>query len=428
MDEYALEHYNGITVGGLLDTENEVGLAVLVPRVDPIASGGEGAVRRGKVVRERLTADACRTIAGNTLTQEILAKNPGADFEAATAAGKAQMEACSPTTVRNYVTKKLFGDRENKGILGENGDVVVKTTFTQFNQNPRSDRQRYLVGLEDPNIAFTLDYGRTKKTGRAYSIVERLGNSLRSRVGTLSEDEVLNIAFQIVQGLQTFKRLDVVHRDLKPDNILFAKDSSQIVKITDLGLMKGPYGDHKTVRTMLGTPDYMPPEQVCGVVEGTEIDWRADQFALGATLYELISGNSPLPNGQNDATLVVDARKKALIAINRPRLPSFLTEVNKKKEGLELIVGKMMHPERDKRYQSWDGVMADIERVGEGGVPLGTSQNDAWTAIELSTHSAHYHNKRYQLRRLYALTGLAAGAGGAYYAGLFDYLVKLLNQ
>jgi len=101
------------------------------------------------------------------------------------------------------------------------------------------------------------------------------------RTGKLPEDDAVSIAVQICEGLVEAHRLGVVHRDLKPQNIMIDRDKN--VRIMDFGIARSLAAKGVTEAGMIiGTPDYMSPEQV----EGMEADARSDIYALGATLYE----------------------------------------------------------------------------------------------------------------------------------------------
>ncbi len=425
MDEFQLGHYKGITLDGRLDTECDLGKAIVVPERRPINSGGEAYVWHGRLVKQDITPNAYRTLGLPMIADEIIAKMDTIDYDAAAEMAASELGNLSDLSVKDMVNDALFDPKT--GILGPDGEVVVRTTHLPVKQMPRSSRQRYWVGIKDPNIAAILAYGLTRGTKQAYSVIEKLGLPLDSEeTKNWEEDRLLYVALQIAQGLETLHSRGILHRDIKRNNVLHHRNSNIKVKITDPGLIKveNVDGSHMTNNTIVGTPEYMAPEQTFG----DPVDWRADQYGLGATMYELASGRSPLPNGENGDTVIADWSQKIQMARDRPKLPSIMTEKNRKREGLELIVGKMMDPDRKKRYQRWKEAMIDIQRVMEGKSPKYTTQKDARSSMALSGYSALCQNRRRMWGRIGKAGIMAAGIGGAYCAGLHDYLVKLLNQ
>ncbi len=138
--------------------------------------------------------------------------------------------------------------------------------------------------------------------GTVYLVMELVpGESLRARLAretSLAEDEVVRIATDLARGLARAHEAGIVHRDLKPENVMLGRDGE--VKILDFGLAKsfaapeGPSQGAPTVQTreggMIGTPEYMAPEQARGV---REVDARADVFALGVMMFEMVEGRRP---------------------------------------------------------------------------------------------------------------------------------------
>ncbi len=128
------------------------------------------------------------------------------------------------------------------------------------------------------------------------------------RTGQLPEGEAVPLAAQVCEGLTEAHRLGVVHRDLKPQNIMI--DSDGQVRIMDFGIARSLAAKGVTEAGMIiGTPDYMSPEQV----EGMEADARSDIYALGATLYEMVTGRVPF---EGDTALIVAMKHKAEIPLS----------------------------------------------------------------------------------------------------------------
>jgi serine/threonine protein kinase len=153
--------------------------------------------------------------------------------------------------------------------------------------------------LQHPNVIAVYDSGADEE-GRCYLVMEYVGaESLRTvmeRVGAIPNERALSLARQIAAALDHAHSLGIVHRDIKPENVLVLDtDGVETVKVIDFGIAKvflpeGPTGPGLT-RTglVLGTPEYMAPEQAAGA----EVDRRADIYALGVITYEMLLGRRP---------------------------------------------------------------------------------------------------------------------------------------
>ncbi len=158
--------------------------------------------------------------------------------------------------------------------------------------------------IKHPNVVDTSDYGEMDDGG-AYCVMELLrGRTLAERIdddGAMSPEEALGIALQICQGLQVAHEAGVVHRDLKPQNV-FVCDPKQgkdaAVKLIDFGVARA--GQRITVAgAVLGTPEYMSPEQV----RGEDVDAGADLYALGVMLFEMLSAAVPFSSDDVAVTM-----------------------------------------------------------------------------------------------------------------------------
>ncbi len=154
---------------------------------------------------------------------------------------------------------------------------------------------RAVAALSHPNILAIHDFGRDR--GVSYCVMELLeGESLRQRLdaSAIPPRKAVEYAQQIARGLAAAHDRGIVHRDLKPDNVFLTRDG--IVKILDFGLARqagepsssgsGPRASLTASGTVLGTPGYMSPEQI----RGKPVDQRSDLFALGAILFEMLTG------------------------------------------------------------------------------------------------------------------------------------------
>ena len=172
-----------------------------------------------------------------------------------------------------------------KRILGE--AARSKTAIDRFLTEAKS-----IAAIGDhPNIVQIYDYGRAKDG--PFLIMEYVeGSSLldHCRDGALPLEEAVDLTCQLCDGLSHAHDTGIVHRDIKPANVLLTKDG--VPKLTDFGLAKADTSDYQMTVTgaVLGTPDFMPPEQRR---DASEVDARSDLWSLAATLYQMVTGRSP---------------------------------------------------------------------------------------------------------------------------------------
>jgi Tol biopolymer transport system component len=214
--------------------------------------------------------------------------------------------------------------------------------------------------IAHPNICTLHDIGHTD--GVDYLVLEFLeGETLFDRIGkgALPIGDVLLYGRQIAAALDRAHRAGIVHRDLKPGNVMITKTGA---KLLDFGLARtsgsrnAPAADvteHKPLTqegTVLGTYQYMSPEQLAG----EEADERSDIFALGAVLYEMLTGVRAF-NGKTRTSIV------ASIVASEPRPPSSLREMTP--PALEHVIAKCLAKERDDRWQSAADVASELEWI-----------------------------------------------------------------
>jgi eukaryotic-like serine/threonine-protein kinase len=163
--------------------------------------------------------------------------------------------------------------------------------------------------LRHPNIVNVVDFNRLTD-GTPYLVMEFLdGVDLAARLeahGPMPLDQVVDLVGQLAGALTAAHSQKIVHRDLKPQNLLLVRpsgDDREVVKILDFGISKVREATTKLTRqsSIIGTPQYMAPEQARGLIE--EIDERTDQFSLAAITYELVSGQPPFRGEAVDAIL-----------------------------------------------------------------------------------------------------------------------------
>ena len=173
--------------------------------------------------------------------------------------------------------------------------------------------------------------------------------AMTRRLGKLPLEKAFVIAQQVASGLAEVHRLGVIHRDLKPKNIMI--DRSGEAKILDFGLARTPHGVKLTeVGHVVGTPSFMSPEQI----NGETVDQRSDVFALGVIMFYILTGQLPF---EADSTLTLALKQKTCRPPNphalNPRIP----------EGLGRIILKCLEIDPANRYQSSQDLLADLDKA-----------------------------------------------------------------
>jgi len=202
------------------------------------------------------------------------------------------------------------------------------------------------------NPAITTIYEIDEFEGQMFIVMEYCeGKTLRQVIDTetLSTKKVLDIGIQICEGLSAAHKKEIVHRDIKSDNIMVTKEGQ--VKIMDFGLakLKGATRFTKT-RSTLGTVAYMSPEQA----SGEEVDSRSDLFSFGVVLYEMITSQLPF-KGEHEAIIMYSVINKTPEPLTRYKgtVP----------EGLARAVDKALKKDRNIRYQSAAEIIADFKAL-----------------------------------------------------------------
>jgi serine/threonine protein kinase len=208
--------------------------------------------------------------------------------------------------------------------------------------------------LGHPHIVDIIDSGRTAE-GQFYFVMEFLeGESLADVIarGPVEPRLALTLVSQMAEALDSAHKAGVIHRDLKPDNVIVLQRGGRpFVKLVDFGLAKAvsPSADQKqtTVGIIMGTPQYMAPEQAAGL----PVDSRADLYALGLVLYELLMGEPPLTG--ETASLVMAAH----ISTPAPRLPDRFPSA------LRDLVVRMLAKHPDVRPASMAEVLNELRAI-----------------------------------------------------------------
>ncbi len=234
--------------------------------------------------------------------------------------------------------------------------------------------------ISHPNIVTAYD---ADQSGGVHFLVMELveGNDLSALVkqnGPLSVEKAINYVLQAAKGLDAAHKKGIVHRDIKPANLLLDNDGT--VKILDMGLARlsldgddAPQADLTSTGTIMGTVDYMAPEQA---LDTKAADARADIYALGCSLYFLLTGK---------ATYDGDTLMKKLLAHREQPIPALRTILPEVSEQLEAVFKKLVAKKVEDRYQSMTEVIVELERCTAGSTTSVTIQQPATTTFENGT-------------------------------------------
>ncbi len=262
-------------------------------------------------------------------------------------------------------------------------DVAIKVLPSAFSIDHYRLRRfeqeaRAASALNHPNIITIHEFGQEE--GVHFIVSEFIeGETLRRRIGSekapgrrMNAAEILELAIQITGALNAAHEAGIVHRDVKPENVMVRPDG--LVKVLDFGLAKlverrtydtaTDVNDASEVTTVsggtgvvMGTVNYMSPEQA----RGERLDARSDLFSLGVALYEMAAGRSPFARGTVADTIASILEKEP------PPLAQFTTEIP---ETLETIIRKMLGKDREERYQTARELLDDLKRLKGGEAPV----------------------------------------------------------
>ncbi|HEV8537931.1 MAG TPA: serine/threonine-protein kinase, partial [Bacteroidota bacterium] len=209
---------------------------------------------------------------------------------------------------------------------------------------------RLASSLNHPNIVIIHEFDEVG--GNAFMVSECVeGRTLNAimQEAPLSIEKVLDVAIQTASGIAAAHVRGIVHRDIKPDNVMVTREGQ--VKVMDFGLARLVGSSHMTsAGSLIGTFAYMSPEQI----NEQEIDARSDIFSFGTLLYQSATGKLPF-QGKTIAELLSSIARKHPESpkISRPELPDELVR----------IIVKALHKDRSRRYQTMEELKIELERL-----------------------------------------------------------------
>lgn len=255
-----------------------------------------------------------------------------------------------------YKAKQLSLDRT----------VAIKILPKKLSEDPEFVERFYKEGkaaakLNHANIVQAIDVG--EYSGYHYFVMEYVDGEtvydelMRHRV--YSEADALNVIIQVAKALEHAHARGLIHRDVKPKNIMITRD--KVVKLADMGLARladDVAAAEAEKGRAFGTPYYISPEQIRGVAD---VDFRADIYSLGGTFYHMVTGKVPF-DGSTPASIMQKHLKQPLIPPDH---------INKSlSTGLAEVIERMLAKDRNVRYQSTTDLLMDLERIRDGKAPL----------------------------------------------------------
>lgn len=289
-------------------------------------------------------------------------------------------------------------------------EVAVKVLPSELLHADPQFRTRFqreakiIAQLEHPSIVPVYDVGETEDTKLPYFVMKYMnGGSLSERIkkGIMSVGEAARILEQIAPGLDEAHSRGIIHRDLKPSNILF--DSRGTPYISDFGIAKMSQGTGTmTGSGIIGTPAYMAPEQATG----DHVDGRADVYALGIILFEMLTGKQPY---EADTPMAI-----AIKHVTDP-VPRILTVNPNLPADMDLIIQKAMAKSREDRFATAVEMVQTLKEVAGDYGPAKKSQTLTALRTAVKQKSGDGNKRRSPVTIVLILLGIVGVAA----AGLF---------
>ena len=250
--------------------------------------------------------------------------------------------------------------------LSLNRMVAIKVLPKRFTENPEYVERFYKEGqaagkLNHPNIVQAIDVGEA--AGYHYFVMEYVeGKTIADDLtsgGVIPEAQAIDIIIQVAHALLHAHSHGLIHRDVKPKNIMINKDG--VVKLADMGLARETT-DIETAQSeagkAYGTPYYISPEQIRGSID---IDCRADIYGLGATLYHMVTGQVPFMAEDSSDVMRKHLREKL---VPPDHINTSLSG------GVSEVIEIMMAKKREDRYDNVEELLLDLEALKNGQPPL----------------------------------------------------------
>ncbi len=232
--------------------------------------------------------------------------------------------------------------------------VAIKVLKSDY----RSDQvfiQKFLseaqaaAGLMHPNVVNVYDVGQDR--GLYYMVMELVeGITLKDYIqkkGKLSAKETISISIQMVTGIQAAHNRHIIHRDIKPQNIIISKEGK--VKVTDFGIARATTSTQTISASVMGSVHYTSPEQA----RGGRVDEKSDIYSAGITMYEMITGHVPF-DGDSTVSVALKHLQEEIVSPSKevPGIPY----------SLECIIMKCTQKNPERRYHDCESLLLDLKR------------------------------------------------------------------
>ena len=244
-----------------------------------------------------------------------------------------------------------------------NRSVALKLLRPEMSADPAEiarleQEARATAAVNDPHVIQVFSSGTDH--GQFYLVMELVDQgSLDDRMaeqGRVNEAQVLDTGIQVARGLRAAYEKGLIHRDVKPGNILFADEET--AKIGDFGLAVAAGQNAEAQNEIWGTPYYVAPERLNNQPE----DFRSDLYSLGATLYHAVSGRPPFEGETNSAMALRDLKNNPVsLSVAAPGL---------RRETVR-VIDRMIAPDRDQRFSSYDELIVALENARDALNPSG---------------------------------------------------------
>src|SRR6266436_2434544 len=212
------------------------------------------------------------------------------------------------------------------------------------------EEARIAASINHPNVIQVFSSGTDN--GQFYVVMELVNrgslDDLIEKRNRLPEEQVLESGIQVAKGLRAAYRQGLIHRDVKPANILFVDE--QTAKISDFGLAGAATQRSETREEIWGTPYYVAPERLNNAPE----DFRSDIYSLGATLFHAVAGKAPIEGDTNSAVVLLDLKSRPL------DLHTIVPDVS---AATASVFQRMIVPDPAQRFSSYDELMSEMERA-----------------------------------------------------------------
>lgn len=223
---------------------------------------------------------------------------------------------------------------------------------------------RIAASVNHPNVVQIFSLGTDH--GQFYVVMELIDHGslddLIESQGPMPEHRVLDIGIQIARGLRAAHRKGLIHRDVKPANILFVDEEA--AKIGDFGLAAFATQNPQNESAIWGTPAYVAPERLCNQPE----DVRSDIYSLGATLFHALSGKTPIESSTNSATELHELKQH----------PSELRAIAPKVSGpTARVLHRMIAPDPNERFSSYDELLEELDAARRA-LEIGGARRQSW--------------------------------------------------